>query len=171
VSLRIKEEISRSLVGNLSFAFSSKDYYDEPGDYTYFYLKPEISCELTDRLSLETALRSKWVRYDDLDPSGDAKDLLQLSGAVAASYEPVRGTRVTASLGTGLDVYDNEAKSEQSYSAGVRFLSRLPGVTVGGSYHGIFYSPMGAASEKARSLTSEFGLSLTWDPNKGPGQR
>ncbi len=166
VSLRIKEDLSRTLVTNLTFFYSTKDYTDEPGDYTYFYLKPQVSCDLSDRVTLETEVRSKWVAYDGLDAGGRPKDYLQLTGGIATTYEPVRGTRLTGSVGTGFDLYDNDAKSEQSYALGLRLLSRLDGVTVGGHYRGILYTPLGAASTQARSLTSEFGATLTWDPNK-----
>lgn len=166
VSLRIKEEFSRDLVSNLTLFYSTKDYRDQAGDYTYFYLKPEVSYDLTDRLTLETEIRSKWVYYDGLDSGGDSKDYLQLTGGLATTYEPVRGTRITGSLRSGFDLYENEAKSEQSYAVGLRVLSRLQSVTLGGNYRGILYTPLGSASEESKTLTSEFGVTLTWDPNK-----
>ncbi len=166
VSLRIKEELSRAVVGNLTLYYSTKDYYDEPGDYSYFYLKPQVSVDLTDRVALETELRSKWVAYDEPDSDGDSRDYVQLTGRLATTYEPVRGTRITGLLGTGFDLYEAEVKSEQSYSLGMRVLSRLDGVTVGGNYRGTFFTPLGAPSATRRSLTSEFGVTLTWDPNK-----
>jgi hypothetical protein len=111
-------------------------------------------------------MRSKWVSYDEPDSGGESRDYLQLTGAVAASYQPVRGTRITGSLGTGFALHDNGDKSEQSYSGGIRVVSRLTRVTLGGSYRGIYYAPLGAPSDSDRSLTSEFGVSLTWDPNE-----
>ena len=166
VSLRIKEEFSRAMVSNLTLFYSTKDYYDQAGDYTYFYLKPEISYDLTDRVTLETEIRSKWVYYADRDSDDLSKDYLELTGGLATTYEPVRGTRITGSLRSGFDLYENEAKSEQSYALGLRILSRLHSVTVGGNYRGILYTPLGSASEESRNLTSEFGVSLNWDPNK-----
>ena len=166
VSLRIKEELSRDLVTNLTLYYSTKDYYDEPGDYDYFYLKPEVSLDLTDRVTLEAQVRSKWVTYDETDSDGDSRDYVQLTGRFATTWEPVRGTRVTGLLGTGFDLYDAEVKSEQSYSVGVRVLSRLDSVIVGGNYRGTFYTALGGPSETDASLTSEFGVTLTWDPNK-----
>jgi hypothetical protein len=167
VSLRIKQEISRALVSNLTFFYSTKDYYDdETGDYTYFYFRPQLACDLTDRLTVETELRSKWVRYDETDTSGDSKDYLELSGGLSSTYEPVRGTKVTALVGTGLDLYDNQAKAEQLYLAGLRILSRLESVTLGGGYRGTYFTPLGASSNAARSLTSEVTMTVTWDPNR-----
>jgi hypothetical protein len=167
VSLRIKEEISRALVTNLTFFYSTKDYYDdETGDYTYFYLKPQVAYDLTDRLTVETELRSKWVRYDEADSSGDSKDYLELSGGLSSTYEPVRGTRLTALVGTGFDLYDNRAKAEQLYLAGLRILSRHDSVTLGGGYRGTYFAPLGASSNAGRSLTSEVAMSVTWDPNR-----
>ncbi len=166
VSLRVKEEISRSLVGNLTLYYSTKDYRDGAADYRYFYIKPEVSLDLTDRLTLETELRSKWVSYDEPASATVSGDYLELTGGIATTYEPVRGTRITGLLKSGFDLYENEAKSQQTYAAGLRVLSRLDGVTVGASYRGTLYTALGAASAESASLTNELGVSLTWDPNR-----
>ncbi len=166
VSLRIKEELSRALVGNLTLYYSTKDYKDGIADYRYFYLKPEMSLDLTDRLTLETELRSKWVSYDEPASATVSSDYLQLTGGVSTTYEPVRGTRITGLVKSGFDLYENDAKSQQTWAAGLRVLSRLDGVTVGASYRGTLYTPLGAASAESTSLTNELGVTLTWDPNR-----
>jgi hypothetical protein len=166
VSLRIKEELSRAVVGNLTLYYSTKDYKDGTADYSYFYLKPEMSLDLTDRVTLETQLRSKWVSYDEAASAAASSDYLELSGGVATTYAPVRGTRITGLLKSGFELYENDARSQQTWAAGLRVLSRLDGVTVGASYRGTLYTPLGAASEESTSLTNEFGVSLTWDPNR-----
>ena len=167
VSLRIKEEFSPLLTTNLTLYYSTKDYYHEFGDYEYFYLKPEISYKLTDRLTLGSEFRSKWVFYDDLDSGSESKDYLALTGGFSTLYKPKTGTRITATVKTGYDLYENEAKSEQSYAGGVRLQSRLhEGVTIGGNYRGTLYTGLGGASEEDKDLTHEFGVNLTWDPNK-----
>ena len=98
ISLRIKEELSRDLVTNLTLYYSTKRYYDEPGDYDYFYLKPEASLELTDRVTLEALLRSKWVSYDEPDTDGDSEDHTHLTGRRGTTREPLRGARRTGLL-------------------------------------------------------------------------
>jgi hypothetical protein len=40
------------------------------------------------------------------------------------------------------------------------------GVTVGGNYRGTTYTALGRGSEEDNHATHEFGVSLTWDPNK-----
>ncbi len=166
VSLRIKEELSRDLVGNLTLYYSTKEYKDGTADYSYFYLKPEMSVDLTDRVNLETELRSKWVSYEESASTTTPSDYLELTGGVATTYEPVRGTRITGLVRGGFDLYKDEAQSQQSWAAGLRVLSRLDGVTLGASYRGTLYTALGAASTESASLTNEFGVSLTWDPNR-----
>ena len=167
VSLRIKEEFSPFLTTNLTFYYSTKDFYHESGDYEYFYLKPEVSYDLTDRVTLGSEFRSKWVFYDDLDSGGDPKDYLALTGGVSTIYKPKTGTRITATLKSNYDVYENADKSEQSYAGGLRVQSRLDnGATLGGNYRGTVYTALGQGSEEDDHLTHEFGVSLTWDPNK-----
>lgn len=166
VSLRIKEQFSRLLTGNLTLFYSTKDYAGSTADYSYFYLKPDLSVELSDRLTLDGQVRSKWVSYDEPALSPDSRDYLQVTGGIATTYEPVRGTRITASANSGFDLCDDEARSEQSYGMGLRVVSRLRNVTFGGSYRGTLYVPLGSASEQTTDLSSEFGVNLTWDPNK-----
>ncbi len=167
VSLRIKEQFSRATTGNLTLFGSTKDYQEETSaDYSYFYVKPDLSVDLSDRVTVDGEVRSKWVSYDEAVTTADSMDHLQLSGAIAATYEPVRGTRITATAKSGFDLFENEARSEQSYSLGLRVMSRLQSVTVGGSFRGTLYVPLGSASEQDRDLAGEFGMSLTWDPNK-----
>ena len=166
VSLRIKEQLSRALVSNLTLFYSTKDYEDTSDDYTYFYLKPEFSYDLSDRVTLATEVRSKWVYYDESASSPTPKDYMQLTGVIATTYEPVRGTRITGTVKSGYDLYENETNSEQSYAVGLRVLSSLQGVTVGGNCRATLYAPLGSANAESRDLTSEFGVTLTWDPNK-----
>ena len=167
VSLRIKEEFSPLLTTNLTLYYSTKDYYEQSGDYEYFYLKPEISYDLTDRLTLGGEFRSKWVVYDEPGSDGESKDYVALTGGVSTVYKPRTGTRITTTFKSNFDVYENDTKSLQSYAGGLRVESRVQnGTTLGANYRGTGYSALGSASEASRRATHEFGVSVTWDPNK-----
>ena len=167
VSLRIKEEISPALVTDLTVFYSTKDYHVQAGDYSYFYLKPQVSYDLTDRVTLATELRSKWVFYpDQVDADGESKDYLSLTGGLETIYKPRTGTRITASVKSNFDLYENETRQEQSHAFGLRIQSRLDAVIVGANYRGTFYTPLGAANPDTDALSHEFGASLTWDTNK-----
>src|SRR5512136_2918587 len=50
VTLRIKEEWSEALTTNLYTAVARKEYFLEPGSYTYFYLNPDFAWDITERL-------------------------------------------------------------------------------------------------------------------------
>lgn len=65
------------------------------------------------------------------------------------------------------DLYQNEEKSQQTYTAGLGVESRLSGAwRLNGRNRGIAHVPLGPESTVADRFNQEFGLNLSWDPNK-----
>ena len=168
VRLRIKEEWSSRLTSNLTFYYSTKEYLEEEldHDYWYVYLKPEVSFDATDRLRLDGGFRSKWAQFEGPDAGGLSKDYLSLSGNVGSTVKAGAGTRIVTSVKGTWDVHEADAKSSQSVSAGLRLTSRRDQITVGGNYKAGLSGPLGENSDEEQHLSNEFGVSLTWDPNR-----
>ena len=65
------------------------------------------------------------------------------------------------------DLYRNEADSQQTYTAGLRLESRLSADwRLTGRYRGILRLPLGTGDDRMERFNQEFGLNLSWDPNK-----
>ncbi len=166
-SLRIKEQWSGALTTNLYAAVSRKECLLEAGSYLYFYLNPDVSWKVNDRLTWSAALRSKWVWYDEPDSDGRPKDLTTLLARTELSVRLLEDLKLTPSLQSVLDLYRNEEKVRQLYAAGVGLETRLgEGWRVSGRCRGILSLPFGEPSTVAGKLNYELGLSATWDPNR-----
>jgi hypothetical protein len=166
-SLRIKEQWSGALTTNLYTAVSRKEYLLEAGSYLYFYLNPDVSWKVSDRLTWSAALRSKWVWYDEPDSDGRPKDLTTLLARTELSVRLPGDLKLTPSLQSVLDLYRNEEKVRQLYAAGIGLESRLgEGWRVSGRCRGILSLPLGQPSTVAEKLNYELGLSAAWDPNR-----
>ena len=65
------------------------------------------------------------------------------------------------------DLYENEEKMQATYTAGLRVESKLSAATkLSGRYKGILRSPLGEQSTVATRFNHEFGVNVSWDPNK-----
>jgi hypothetical protein len=166
VSLRVKEELSRTAVANLWLFYSRKIYLAQSGSYAYFYAKPALNLDITDRLSFDTSLRTKWTAFDELDADGLPKDYMSLSSSVSSSFKPVRSTRLESSLQGSFDWYNNPVKSRQAYTFLFRITTVLNKCTLGSYYRGIARFPFGNLSNELRRFTGEFGANFSWDPNE-----
>jgi hypothetical protein len=166
VSLRVKEELSRTAVANLWLFYSRKIYLAQSGSYAYFYAKPALNVDITDRFSFDTSLRTKWTAFDELDADGLPKDYMSLSSSVSSSFKPVRSTRLESSLQGSFDWYDNPVKSRQAYTFLFRITTVLNKCTLGSYYRGIARFPFGNLSNELRRFTGEFGANFSWDPNE-----
>ena len=167
ITLRIKEQFDNDFTTNLYSAVSWKIYEDGSGDYTYFYVNPESVWDITDRLRWRTELRSKWTWYDQLDSEGESKDLASFLVKSELTFKVLDQLKVIPSFRGVFDLYSNEAKLQQTYTAGLSFESRLnPAVRFSGRYRGIFRTALGTESEVSDRLNNEFGLNLSWDPNR-----
>jgi hypothetical protein len=167
VTLRVKEEWSDSLTTNLYTAVSRKEYFLQSGSYLYFYLNPDITWEITDRFRWKLGVRSKWIWYDELDSKGDLKDITSLQARTELVVRLLDRLRLTPFFLGVFDLYRNEAKTRQTYTAGLRLESRLSGAWIlRGRYRGILRTPLGETSAVPARYNHEFGLNLSWDPNR-----
>ena len=167
ITLRIKEQLNNDLTTNLYSAVSWKIYEDGSDDYTYFYLNPDCVWDITDRIRWRSELRSKWTWYDQPDSEGKSKDITSLLVKTELTLKVLDQLKVIPSFRSVYDLYRNDAKLQQTYTAGLSFESRInPALRFTGRYRGIFRAPLGAESDVSSRLNNEFGLNLTWDPNR-----
>ena len=166
VTLRIKEQWSEALTTNLYTAVARKEYFLEPGSYTYFYLNPDFAWDITDRLQWSTGFRSKWAFYDELDTSGQPRDFTNLWLKSELSFRLLRELKLVGLLQSVFDLYENQENMEQTYVAGLGVESRLRGDwRLAGRYRGILRLPLGPKSTAPGRFNHEFGVNLSWDPN------
>jgi len=166
VTLRIKEQWSDALTTNLYTAVSRKEYFLQSGSYTYFYLNPDFAWDITDRIQWSTGFRSKWTVYDELDSDGLPKDLPSLLAKTELTIKVMKELKLAPFFQGVLDLYQNEEKAQQTYTAGLGLESRLSGAwRLSGRYRSIARVPLGAESLVADRFNHEFGVNLSWDPN------
>jgi len=167
LTLRIKEQWSDQLATNLYTAVSRKLYYLDPGSYTYFYLNPDFQWELGERLAWRASLRSKWTHYEELDTSGLSKDLTSLLARSELTVKLLEELKLEPFLQGVFDLYRNEEKVQQTWAAGVSLESRLgAGWRLTGRYRAALRFPLGPESAVPERFNHEFGLNLSWDPNR-----
>ncbi len=167
VTLRIKEQWNDSLATNLYTAVSRKDYFLQSGSYTYFYINPDFVWDITDRVRWSSSFRSKWTWYDELDSYGESKNLTSLLAKTELTLKVLDQLKLTPSFRGVFDLYRNQEKIQQTYTAGLKVESRInPEVRLSGRYRGILRFPLGAESTVGVRLNNEFGINLSWDPNK-----
>jgi len=167
ITLRIKEQWSDSLATNLYTAVSRKEYFLQSGSYSYFYINPDFVWDITDRVRWSSAFRSKWTWYDELDSYGESKDLTSLLAKTELTLKVLDQFKLIPSFRGVFDLYRNEEKIQQTYTAGLRVESKInPEVRLSGRYRGILRVPLGAESTISDRFNNEFGINLSWDPNK-----
>jgi hypothetical protein len=167
VTLRIKEQWSNSLTTNLYTAASRKEYFQQSGSYTYFYINPDFVWDITDRVRWSSGFRSKWTWYDEMDSYGESKDLTSLLAKTELTLKVLDRLKLTPSFRSMFDLYRNKEKIQQTYTVGLRVESRInPEVHLSGRYRGIVRVPLGVESTVSDRFNNEFGINLSWDPNK-----
>ena len=169
VTLRIKEQCSDDFTTNLYTAVSWKRYFrdNENDDYTYFYVNPNFVWDITDRIRWSSEFRSKWTWYKELDSYGKSKDITSLLAKTELTLKILDQLKLTPSFRSVFDLYQNESKIQQTYTAGLNVESRInPEFRVSCRYRGILRVPLGAESTISDRFNNEFGINLSWDPNK-----
>jgi hypothetical protein len=167
VTLRIKEQWSDSLTTNLYSAISRKLYLRQNGSYTYFYLNPEYVWDVSDRLRWRSEFRYKRTWYDEPDAGGESKDLNSLLAETEITWKALERLKITPFLRGVFDLYENPEKVQQIYTAGLSFESKInPAVRLSGRYRAIAQVPLGDESTVSNRFNNEFGVNLSWDPNR-----
>jgi hypothetical protein len=166
-SLRIKEQFTRCLIMNLYFIFYLKDYTEQTtSNYHYFILNPDLSVKFTEKLKWYMAFKTKWVLYDEPDTQGLSKDYNSFSFKTNLTYRPITQLSFIPSFQGIYDVYENKDKSKQTYNFGLSILSKIKSFILGAKYKGIIRLDLGGESTVTTRFNNEFGVSLTFDPNR-----
>jgi hypothetical protein len=166
-TVRIKEQWSDEFTTNISTAVLFKIYDLSSDNYRYFYLNPNYIWDITDRLRWTSEFRSKWTLYNETDSEGKSKDLTSLRAKTELTYKLLAQLKIIPSFQSVFDLYENSEKIQQIYTAGLRFESRInPQFRLNGRYRAILRAPLGSDSTVARENQHEFGVNLSWDPNK-----
>lgn len=167
LTFRVKEQWSNEFTTNLYTAVLLKLYDDSDDNYRYCYLNPNYVWDITDRLRWTSEFRSKWTRYNELDSENNSKDLMSLRVKTELTYRLLEQLKIIPSFQSLFDLYENSEKLQQIYTAGLRFESRInPQVRLNARYRAILRAPLGPGSTVAREDKHEFGVNLSWDPNR-----
>ena len=75
--------------------------------------------------------------------------------------------KLTPSFQGVFDLYRNDEKAQQTYTAGLSLELKLsPAARLNARYRGIARVPLGSESTVTERFNNEFGVNLSWDPNK-----
>ena len=167
LTFRIKEQYSDELTTNLYTTFFLK-LYDESSDsdYWYFYLNPNCIWDVTDRLRWTSEFRSKWQWNCNVGEKDDP-DITSLRARTELTFKLLEQLKIIPSIQSVFDLDSSPEDRQQIYTAGIRFESRInPQVRLNARYRAILRAPLGDTSDVGREDRHEFGINLSWDPNK-----
>jgi hypothetical protein len=168
VDLQIREEWSRAVVSTLAAELVRKLTVigSSPG-YTTIQLSPQLRWKLTDSLAWNTSLLVRRALYDEPYAAGEPRDYTRLRADGALSVGLAKGVTLVPRLLATLELYDDPARSKQSYALGVSLDARFGQWSVGADYRGDLRLPLGALNvSTATRLDHSFGAGITWDPNR-----
>jgi hypothetical protein len=167
LTLRIKEQWSDAFTTNLYTAAYFKLYDDPSDNYRYFYLNPNYIWDIGDRIRWSSEFRCKWTMYEELDSFGKSKDVTSLRAKTELPVKLLDQLKVIPSFQGVFDLYENPEKRQQIYTAGIRLESRInPQLRLNSRYRAILRAPLGPESTVSGEDKHEFGVNLSWDPNK-----
>jgi hypothetical protein len=166
VTLRIKEEWSDSLVTNLTTAVSRKTYTHEKGSYTYFYLYPDLAWEISGAVKWTCGFRSKFTAYDEPDEDGHSKDVTALLAKTGFTFKAAEGLKIMPAYQAVFDLHEYAGYSRATQTFGLGISSAMDALRLSARYRGILRDALGEASTVDLRFNNEFGLNLSWDPNR-----
>jgi hypothetical protein len=161
VSLRIKDVWTDLLTTNLTFTFFNKSYEDRAGSYNYYALDPEFTFKFNKIIRLDTGFRSKWYVYEN-----SANDYIDLMFKTALTIKPIKQLSLIPSFKGTYSLYDDKERSKQTYVFGFGITSKLNSIILSGRYRGTLRNPLNSESAVTLDYYNEFGVGLTFDPNK-----
>jgi hypothetical protein len=167
ITLRIKEQLSDSVTTNLYSTLSWK-YAKVPSDeYTYFYLNPNFIWDINERLRWRSDFRSKWTWDAPIDTLDSPSDLLSLRAKTELTFKVMKQLKIIPSFQSVFDVDTELEDRKQVHTAGLRLESKInPQVKLNARYRAILQARLGEASNVTKRDKHEFGINLSWDPNK-----
>lgn len=166
VSLRIKEQLSKVFVTNVTTVYSRKEYFDQSGSYNYIYLYPDFTWSITDKLKWFNGFKVKWYFYDELDSYGEIKDYTSLQYKTDFTFKIIENFEFIPLFEMLYELYENEEKSRQNYTLGIKLEYDFDGLVLSGRYKAILRWPLTEDTVVEKRFDHEFGVSLVWDPNK-----
>lgn len=166
VTLRIKEEWSETLVTNLTSAVSRKTYTREKGSYTYFYFYPDLAWDISENIKWTCGFRSKFTAYDEEDDEGHSKDLTSLLAKTGFTFKAADGLRIMPAYQAAFDLHEYAGYSQATQTFGLGISSVFDAVRLSARYRGILRDTLGAQSTVDFRFNNEFGINLSWDPNR-----
>lgn len=167
ITFRIKEEWSDEFTTNL-YTTAFLKLYDvfNDTDYWYFYLNPNCIWDITDRVRWTSEFRSKW-KWDINSGGSYDLDLTSLRAKTELTFKLLEQLKIIPSFQSVFDLYEDSEKKQQIYTAGLRFESRInPQVRMNARCRAIWRTPLGTGSKVDGDDKYEFGVNLSWDPNK-----
>ena len=138
-----------------------KNQEDRAGSYNYYALDPEFIFKFSKRVRLEVGLRSKWYIYEN-----SANDYTDLMYKTAVTFKPIPSLSLTPSFKGTYSLYDDEERSKQTYVFGFGITSKFNAFILSGRYRGTLRNPLNSESTVTLDYYNEFGVGLTFDPNK-----
>ena len=167
ITFRIKEQWSGDFTTNLYTAVFSKLCDNPSEDYKYFYLNPNYVWDITNRLRWTSDFRSKWIWEFDTGDDDYNLDLTSLRVKTELTYKLLEQLKIIPSFQSVFDLFASPEDNRQIYTAGLRFESRInPQVRLNGRYRIVLPAPLGAQSTSDDEVKHEFGINLSWDPNR-----
>ena len=167
ITFRVKEQWSDDFATNLYTTFFLK-LYDEPSDtdYWYFYLNPNYIWDITDRVRWTSEFRSKW-KWNVTAGAENDLDLTSLRAKTELTFKVLKQLKIIPSLQSVFDLDSDPRDSQQIYTAGLRLESRInPQLRLNARYRAIVRARLGESSDVSEDDKHEFGINLSWDPNK-----
>jgi hypothetical protein len=165
VSLRIKEELSKVLVTNITTVYSRKEYFSQNGSYKYFYVFPDVTWKITDKIKWYNGFKAKWYMYDELDSNNEVKDYTSLQYRTDFTFKMIEDLEFIPLFEMLYELYDNETKSRQNYSLGIKLEYDMGDFVLSGRYKTTLRWPLAEDTVVEKRFDHEFGVSLMWDPN------
>jgi len=165
VSLRIKETLSKAIVTNLTTAFSRKEYFSQNGSYKYFYVFPDVTWKISDKIRWYNGFKVKWYTYDERDSYNEIKDYTSLDYRTNLTFKIIDNFEFIPVFQILYELYENETKSRQNYSLGLRLKYDFGNWILSGRYKTTLRWPLAEDTVVQKRFDHEFGVSLTWDPN------
>jgi len=165
ISLRIKEELSKVFVTNVTSVYSRKEYFEQSGSYNYVYVYPDFTWKITDKIKWFNGFKAKWYFYDELDSYGEVKDYTSLQYKTNFTFKIIEDFEFIPLLEMLYELYNNEEKSRQNYTLGIKLKYDFGNLVLSGRYKTILRWPLLENTVVEKRFDHEFGVSLTWDPN------
>jgi hypothetical protein len=166
VTLRVKEQWSENLVTNLTGAVSRKTYTREKGSYSYFYLYPDLAWTLTEDVQWTCGFRAKFTDYDEPDSDGLSRDLTSLLAKTGLVLRAADGLKIMPAYQAAFDLNETAAYRQTTQTIGLGLSSVFNDLRLTARYRGILRDALGPESTVEFRFNSEFGLNLSWDPNR-----